>query len=101
MLRLNGMSRKDVQIVKFPYPDDWYDKPEMLAPMENPSETWLKHDHKHDLAFRPLETALVTGVVDAIFTQSKVTQHLQLSFQGIEALLLNAIFEKVLPMCPE
>jgi hypothetical protein len=21
--------------------------------MENPSEWWLKHDHKHDLAFRP------------------------------------------------
>jgi ABC-type nitrate/sulfonate/bicarbonate transport system substrate-binding protein len=76
MLRLNGLSRKDVQIVEFPYPDDWYDKPEMLEPMENPSETWLKRDHKHDLAFRPLETALVNGVVDAIFTQSKVTQHL-------------------------
>ena len=25
--------------------------------MENPSELWLKRDHKHDLAFRPLETA--------------------------------------------
>jgi ABC-type nitrate/sulfonate/bicarbonate transport system substrate-binding protein len=76
MLRLNGMTRKDVEIVEFPYPDDWYDKPEMLDPMENPSETWLKRDHKHDLAFRPLETALLKGVVDAIFTQSKVTQHL-------------------------
>jgi ABC-type nitrate/sulfonate/bicarbonate transport system substrate-binding protein len=77
MLRLNGMTRKDVQIVEFPYADDWYDKPEMLEPMENPSETWLKRDHKHDLAFRPLETALLKGVVDAIFTQSKVMQHLQ------------------------
>jgi ABC-type nitrate/sulfonate/bicarbonate transport system substrate-binding protein len=76
MLRLNGMTRDDVQIVEFPYPDDWYDKPEMLDPMENPSETWLKRDHKRDLAFRPLETALLKGVVDAIFTQSKVTQHL-------------------------
>jgi hypothetical protein len=27
-------------------------------------------------AFRPLETALLNGVVDAIFTQGKVTQHL-------------------------
>jgi ABC-type nitrate/sulfonate/bicarbonate transport system substrate-binding protein len=70
------MTRADVQIVEFPYPDDWYDKPEMLEPMENPSETWLKRDHKHDLAFRPLEKALLGGVVDAIFTQSKVTQHL-------------------------
>ena len=76
MLRLNGMTRKDVKIVEFPYPDDWYDKPEMLEPMNNPSETWLKRDHKHDLAFRPLEKALLGGVVDAIFTQSKVTQHL-------------------------
>ena len=63
MLRMNGMTRKDVQIVEFPYPDDWYDKPEMMGPeMENPSELWLRRDHKHDLAFRPLETALEKGV---------------------------------------
>ena len=61
MLRVNGMTRDDVEIVEFPYPDDWYDKPEMLDPMENPSELWLKRDHKHDLAFRPLETALEQG----------------------------------------
>ena len=77
MLRLNGMTRKDVEIVEFPYADDWYDKPEMLSPMDNPSELWLKRDHKHDLAFRPLETALAKGVVDAIYTQSKPFQHLQ------------------------
>jgi hypothetical protein len=58
MLMLNDMTRDDVQIVEFPYPDDWYDKPEMLTPMENPNEYQLKRDHKHDLAFRPLETAL-------------------------------------------
>ena len=74
MLMLNDMTRDDVEIVEFPYPDDWYDKPEMLAPMENPSELWLKRDHKHDLAFRPLETALENGVVDAIYTQSVVFQ---------------------------
>ena len=34
-------------------------------------------DHKHDLAFRPLETALEKGTVDAIYTQSKAFQHLQ------------------------
>ncbi len=77
MLRVNGMTRADIEIVEFPYADDWYDKPEMLAPMENPSELWLKRDHKHDLAFRPLETALENGVVDAIYTQSKPFQHLQ------------------------
>jgi len=77
MLMLNGMTREDVEIVDFPYPDDWYDNPAMLTPMENPSELWLKRDHKHDLAFRPLETSLLNGTVDAIYTQSKVFQHIQ------------------------
>jgi ABC-type nitrate/sulfonate/bicarbonate transport system substrate-binding protein len=77
MLRMNGMTRADVQIVEFPYPDDWYDKPEMLDPMDNASELWLKRDHKRDLAFRPLETALLKGTVDAIYTQSGPFQHLQ------------------------
>jgi len=73
MLRMNGMTRDDVEIVEFPYPDDWYDKPEMMGPpMENPSELWLKRDHKNDLAFRPLETALENGVIDAMYSQSKV-----------------------------
>ena len=88
MLRLNGMTMDDVEIDRS-YPDDWYDKPEMLAPMNNPSELWLKRDHKHDLAFRPLETGLETGVVDAIYTQSKVFQHLQEAtgkFKAIEDL---------------
>jgi len=73
MLRMNGMTRKDVKIVEFPYPDDWYNNPEMVGPpMENPSELWLKRDHKNDLAFRPLETALGKGVIDAMYSQSKV-----------------------------
>ncbi len=77
MLRVNGMTMDDVEIVEFPYPDDWYDKAEMLDPMDNASELWLKRDHKRDLAFRPLETALLTGKVDAIYTQSGPFQHLQ------------------------
>lgn len=72
MLRMNGMSRKDVEIVEFPYADGWYNDPKMLDPMENPSELWLKRDHKRDLAFRPLETALEKGVIDAMYSQSKV-----------------------------
>jgi ABC-type nitrate/sulfonate/bicarbonate transport system substrate-binding protein len=73
MLRMNGMTRKDVEIVEFPYPDDWYDNPDMVGPpIENPSELWLKRDHKRDLAFRPLETALEKGVIDAMYSQSKV-----------------------------
>jgi len=90
MLRINGMTRKDVEIVEFPYPDDWYDNPEMVGPpMENPSELWLKRDHKHDLAFRPLETALEKGAVDAIYTQSKPLQQLSEAtgkFKAIEDL---------------
>ena len=77
MLRLNGMTEKDVQIVDFPYPDDWYEDPKMLEPLYNPTEWQLNRDHKHDLAFRPLETALLEGKVDAIYSQSKVFQHLQ------------------------
>ena len=71
MLRMNGMTREDVQIVEFPYADDWYNNPEMVGPtMENPSELWLKRDHKNDLAFRPLETALEKGLIDAMYMQS-------------------------------
>jgi ABC-type nitrate/sulfonate/bicarbonate transport system substrate-binding protein len=86
MLMLNDMTRDDVEMVDFPYPDDWYDNPAMLTPMENPSELWLKRDHKHDLAFRPLETALLDGTVDAIYTQSKVFQHIQEQTSKIKAI---------------
>ena len=73
ILMLNDMTMDDIELVEFPYPDDWYDKPEMLAvPMNNPSELWMKRDHKHDYAFRPLEKALLAGTVDAIYTQMQV-----------------------------
>jgi ABC-type nitrate/sulfonate/bicarbonate transport system substrate-binding protein len=77
MLRLNGMTWDDVQVVDFPYADDWYDKAEMLEPMDNVSETWLKLDHKHwrDLV-RPLEAPLLEGKIDAIYTQSRAVQQL-------------------------
>jgi ABC-type nitrate/sulfonate/bicarbonate transport system substrate-binding protein len=89
MLRLNGMTRKDVQIVEFPYPDDWYDKAEMLDPMENPSELWLKRDHKRDLAFRPLESALEKKTIDAMYIQTGPLQQLSEAtgkFKAIEDL---------------
>ncbi len=86
MLRMNGMTRKDVDLVEFPYPDDWYNDPKMLEPLYNPSDLWLQRDHKHDLAFRPLETALLNGVVDAIYNQSKVCQHLQEATGKIKAI---------------
>jgi ABC-type nitrate/sulfonate/bicarbonate transport system substrate-binding protein len=86
MLRLNGMSRKDIQIVEFPYPDDWYGDPKMLVPLENPTELWIKRDHKHDLSVRPLEAALLKGTVDAIYTQSKYFQHLQEATSELKAI---------------
>ena len=86
MLRLNGMTEKDVKLVDFPYPDDWYDDPEMLVPMYNPSHWQLNRDHKHDLAFRPLETALLEGKVDAIYTQTGPFQHIQEATGGIAAI---------------
>jgi ABC-type nitrate/sulfonate/bicarbonate transport system substrate-binding protein len=86
MLRMNGMTMKDIELVEFPYADDWYNDPKMLAPLYNPSDLWLQRDHKHDLAFRPLEMALVNGVVDAIYTQGKVTQHLMEATGKIKAI---------------
>jgi ABC-type nitrate/sulfonate/bicarbonate transport system substrate-binding protein len=77
MLMMNDMTTKDVKIVEFPYPDDWYGDPAMLDPLDNPTELMLKRDHKFDLAWRPLEASLLNGTVDAIYTQSKVFQHLQ------------------------
>ena len=78
LLRLHGMTMDDLEIVEFPYPDDWYDKPEMRAvALNNPSELFLRRDLKHDLAFRPMEMALLAGKVDAIWTGSKQYQHLQ------------------------
>jgi ABC-type nitrate/sulfonate/bicarbonate transport system substrate-binding protein len=77
MLRINGMTRADVEIVEFPYPDNWYGEPKMSVPFENPTELWLTRDPKHDTSVRPLEAALESGAVDAIYTQSKYFQHLQ------------------------
>ena len=79
MLRMNGMTMDDIELVEFPYADDWYNDPKMLEPMYNPSDLWLQRDHKHDLAFRPLETALEKGIIDACYTQSKPFQQLSRS----------------------
>ena len=78
MLRVNGMTMDDLEIVDFPYPDDWYDDPNMCQdPHLNPTDLWGRRDHKHDLAFRPLETTLLEGKCDAIYSTSNAFQHLQ------------------------
>jgi ABC-type nitrate/sulfonate/bicarbonate transport system substrate-binding protein len=76
MLMMNDMTMDDIQLVEFPYADDWYNNPAMLEPLYNPSDLWLQRDHKRDLAFRPLETALEKGVIDALYTQSGPLQQL-------------------------
>ncbi len=86
MLRLNDMTMEDVEIVEFPYQDDWYDDPKMLDPMLNPTDLWGRRNHKHDLAFRPLETSLLEGKVDAIYNLSKHVQHLQEDTGQIKAI---------------
>ena len=75
MLRMNGMTMADIQLVEFPYADDWYNEPAMMtATMELSIDLWLKRDHKRDLAFRPLETALEKGIIDAMYMQTKPLQ---------------------------
>jgi ABC-type nitrate/sulfonate/bicarbonate transport system substrate-binding protein len=76
MLMMNDMTMADIQLVEFPYADDWYNDPRMLEPLFNPSDLWLQRDHKRDLAFRPLETALEKGVIDALYTQTGPLQQL-------------------------
>ena len=68
----------DVEIVEFPYADDWYADPKLLEPLNSATELYMgKMDHKRNLVFRPLEAALLDGKVDAIYTHSKTWQHLQ------------------------
>ncbi len=89
MLMMNDMTMSDIELVEFPYADDWYNNPKMLEPLYNPSDLWLQRDHKRDLAFRPLESALDNGVIDAIYLQSKPLQQLSETtgkFKAIEDL---------------
>jgi len=86
MLRVNDMTVDDVEIVEFPYADDWYDDPKMLEPLINPTDLFGTLDFKHTLAFRPLETSLLEGKVDAIYTMSKQFQHLQEATGKIKAI---------------
>ena len=78
MLKVNNMTMDDIEIVEFPYEDDWYDDPKMLEPLINPTDLFVALDHKRTMAFRPLETSLLEGKVDAIYSMSNQQfQHLQ------------------------
>ena len=64
-----------MSLVEFPYADDWYNLPEIMkTTLELSIDLWLTRDHKRDLAFRPLETALEKGIIDAMYMQTKPLQ---------------------------
>ncbi len=102
MLELNGMTRGDVQMVDFPYADDWYDKKDMLAPVEFASDLWLSRGHKKDLAFRPLETALEHGLIDACYTADPfaMSQETLGTFKIIESLTRYVDWTLQVGNCP-
>ncbi len=100
ILMLNDMTMDDIELVEFPYPDDWYDKPEMLTPpMNNPSELWMRRDHKHDYAFRPLEKALLNGTVDAIYNQMGQLGQLSEATGDIKAIFDLSSFQTIRSGC--
>ena len=77
MLRVNGMTMDDVEFVEFPYQDDWYDKPEMLDADGEPVRAVAEARPQARPCLPAPETALLGGAVDAVYTQSKLFQHLQ------------------------
>ena len=71
MLRLNGMTTQGRPDRRVPLPGRLVRQPRDDGPRwrTRPS-CGCKRDHKHDLAFRPLETALEKGVIDAMYMQT-------------------------------
>lgn len=67
VLALHGMTWNDVVAVDYSYADDWYDRPELLAPVESASEDWRSSMRRRGMGFRSLETALAAGQIDACF----------------------------------
>ena len=79
MLMLNDMSIDDVEIVEFPYADDWYSDPKMLEPLDQRDRALHGQDGPQAQPGRSVRwrAALLDGKVDAIYTHSKTWQHLQ------------------------
>lgn len=78
MLKINGMTMDDIEIVEFPYEDiDGYYDPDM-KPIYDPADQWIEGGkHSDSEKLRSLEDALLNGEVDAVYTQSKNLQHIQ------------------------
>lgn len=102
MLKLHGMTVDDVEIVDMPYDDNWYSEPEMLTPLDRPSDLWLKRDIKNDLAFRPLETALAEGEIDACYSADGMylSQERSRQFSVIENLKNHPDWRLQVANCP-
>ena len=67
VLGLNGVRREDVELIDCDRADDWYDKPEAMAPLTGLTEFWSRYGIDPDLRHRPLLPELEAGVIDACF----------------------------------
>ena len=78
MLKINGMTIDDVEIVEFPYPDvDGYYDPNG-KPIYDPADQWIAGGkHSADIKRITLEDALLNGEIDGFYTPSKNMQHIQ------------------------
>jgi ABC-type nitrate/sulfonate/bicarbonate transport system substrate-binding protein len=78
MLKINGMTMDDVEIVEFPYEDiDGYYDPNG-KPIYDPADQWIAGG-KHSAGIKriTLEDALLNGEIDGFYTPSKNMQHIQ------------------------
>jgi len=78
MLKVNGMTMDDIEIVEFPYEDiDGYYDPDM-KPIVDPAAQWIAGG-KHSAGIKriTLEDALLNGEIDGFYTPGKNMQHIQ------------------------
>ena len=84
LLRLHGMHRDDLRIVDCPFPDDWYEGPDMAEPVQDLLDFWRLYGVPADLLQRPLQPELEAGVIDACF----VTDPFGLEYADAESVKL-------------
>ena len=102
MLALNGLSWGDVQVVDYPYADDWYGRPEMLDRVDTATDEWVARKHIRGMSFRPLETALAAGQIDACYATEPfaVAQERQGQFKLVESLSRYSDWTLQVANCP-
>jgi ABC-type nitrate/sulfonate/bicarbonate transport system substrate-binding protein len=84
LLRLHDLRRKDLRIVDCPFPDDWYEGPNLEEPLPDLLDFWRAYGVQTDLLQRPLQPDLEAGVIDACF----VTDPFGLEYAGSESVRL-------------